>query len=198
MARKKTRMPTKTSVDRVQALLHPTLEETFDPQSLIALVPIHPDQKVADIGSGPGRLTIALAKYLYLGTCYAVDVQEEMLKHVREQADNARLGNVETLVSKENQVPMDDESLDGIVFSDVLNEATRPKTLLKEGARLLKKYGWLAIIEWLPADDKSKVGPAASKRLAQEEMRAATEALGLRTLTSRQLTHHRYIIVARK
>jgi hypothetical protein len=34
--------------------------------------------------------------------------------------------------------------------------------------------------------------------LAQEDMRAAMETLGLRTLTSRQLTHHRYIIVARK
>ena len=58
----------------------------------------------------------------------------------------------------------------------------------------------MAIIEWLPAEGKGKlaVGPAASKRLAQEDMRAAMETLGLRTLTSRQLTHHRYIIVARK
>ena len=181
-------------------MLHPTLDESFDPQSMIALVPIQSDQKVADIGSGPGRLSIPLAKYLYMGTCYAVDVQAEMLKHVREQAANARLGNVETLVSKENKVPLDDESVDGVVFSDVLNEASRPKTLMKEGARLLKKYGWMAIIEWLPprGNAKSEVGPAASKRLAQEEIRAAAEALGLRTLTSRQLTHNRYIIVARK
>ena len=166
-------MPTKTSVKRVDALLHPRLEESFDPQSMIALVPIHSDQKVADIGAGPGRLSIALAKYLYMGTCYAVDVQKEML---------------------------DDEALDGVVLSDVLNEASRPKTLIKEAARLLKKYGWMAIIEWLPAEGKGKlaVGPAASKRLAQEDMRAAMETLGLRTLTSRQLTHHRYVIVARK
>jgi ubiquinone/menaquinone biosynthesis C-methylase UbiE len=193
-------MPTKTSVKRVDALLHPRLEESFDPQSMIALVPIHSDQKVADIGAGPGRLSIALAKYLYMGTCYAVDVQKEMLEHVREQAKVARLGNVETVVSKENQVPLDDESLDGVVLSDVLNEASRPKTLIKEAARLLKKYGWMAIIEWLPAEGKGKlaVGPAASKRLAQEDMRAAMETIGLRTLTSRQLTHHRYIIVARK
>jgi ubiquinone/menaquinone biosynthesis C-methylase UbiE len=193
-------MPTKTSVDRVNALLHPTLEESFDPQSMIALVPIHPDQKVADIGAGSGRLSIALAKYLYMGTCYAVDVQKKMLEHVTEQAKIARLGNVETVVSKENQVPLDDESLDGVVFSDVLNEASRPKTLIKEGARMLKKYGWMAIIEWLPADSKGKpvVGPAASTRLAQEDMRTAMEALGLRALTSRQLTHNRYIIVARK
>ncbi|MEE8046795.1 MAG: class I SAM-dependent methyltransferase, partial [Dehalococcoidia bacterium] len=75
-------MATKKSVDKIQALLHPTLEETYDPQSLIALVPIHNDQKVADIGSGPGWLSIPLAKYLYSGTCYAVDIEQEMLDHV--------------------------------------------------------------------------------------------------------------------
>ena len=135
-----------------------------------------------------------------MGTCYAIDVEKEMLTHVREQAEKARLGNIETLVSKENKIPMDDNSLDGVVFSDVLNEASQPKTLIKEGARLLKKYGWMAIIEWMPPRGSGKpgIGPAVSKRLVQEEMREAAEALGLRTLMSRQLTHNRYIIVARK
>ncbi len=191
-------MPTKTSVDKVEALLHPKLEETYDPQSMIALVPIHNDQKVADIGSGPGWLTIPLAKYLYAGTCYAVDVQEAMLKHVKIQGKAARLGNIKTLVSKENQIPLDDASLDGVVLSSVLNEASRPKTLIKEAARLLKKAGWISIVEWLPIEGKAVVGPAASNRVVQQEMREAVEALGFTTLTSRQLTPHRYIIVARK
>ena len=191
-------MPSKTSVDKVEALLHPTLEETYDPQSMIALVPIHNDQKVADIGSGPGWLSIPLAKYVYAGTCYAIDVQEEMLKHVKEQGEAAKLGNIETIVSKENSIPLDDESLDGVALSNVLNEASKPKLLIKEAARLLKKSGWISIVEWLPVEGKAKVGPAASKRVVQQEMREAVEALGFTTLTSRQLTPHRYIIVARK
>lgn len=191
-------MPTKTSVDKVEALLNPTLEETYDPQSMIALVPIHNDQKVADIGSGPGWLSIPLAKYVYAGTCYAVDVQKEMLEHVTKQGEAAKLGNIETIVSKENSIPLDDESLDGVALSDVLNEASKPKTLIKEAARLLKKSGWISIVEWLPVEGKAKVGPAASKRVVQQEMREAVEALGFTTLTSRQLTPHRYIIVARK
>ena len=87
-------MPTKTSVSKVNALLNPTLEETYDPQSMIALVPIHADHKVADIGSGPGWLSIPIAKYLYMGTCYAIDVQKEMLEHVEAQGKAARLGNI--------------------------------------------------------------------------------------------------------
>ncbi|HJP28716.1 MAG TPA: class I SAM-dependent methyltransferase [Dehalococcoidia bacterium] len=191
-------MPTKSSVDKVETLLHPTLEETYDPQSMIALVPIHNDHKVADVGSGPGWLSIPLAKYVYAGTCYAIDVQKEMLEHVKSQGESAKLGNIETVVSKENSIPLDDESLDGIALSDVLNEASRPKTLIKEAARLLKKSGWISIVEWLPIEGKAEVGPAASKRVVQQEMREAVEALGFTTLTSRQLTPHRYIIVARK
>ena len=191
-------MPSKTSVDKVEALLHPTLEETYDPQSMIALVPIHNDHKVADIGSGPGWLSIPLAKYVYSGTCYAIDIQQEMLKHVADQAPGAKLKNVKTLVSQENKIPLDDESLDGVALSNVLNEAARPKTLIKEAARLLKKSGWMSIVEWLPVEGKPEVGPASSKRLVQQELREAVEALGFTTLTSRQLTPHRYIIVARK
>ena len=191
-------MPSKTSVDKIEALLHPTLEETYDPQSMIALVPIHNDHKVADIGSGPGWLSIPLAKYVYSGTCYAVDVREEMLKYVLKQAIDAKLKNVKTIISQQNKIPLDDESLDGVALSNVLNEATRPKTLIKEAARLLKKSGWISIVEWLPVEGKPEVGPASSKRLVQQEMRETVEALGFTTLTSRQLTPHRYIIVARK
>jgi ubiquinone/menaquinone biosynthesis C-methylase UbiE len=193
-------MPTKTSADKIQALLHPTLEEKYDPQAMIALVPIHNEQKVGDIGSGPGWLSIPLAKYVYAGTCYAIDVQEDMLKHVKIQGEAAKLGNIETVLSKENKIPLDDESLDGVALSNVLNEASKPKTLIKEAARLIKKSGWIAIVEWLPVKDKgkAKVGPAASKRLVQQDLREAVEELGFTTLTSRQLTPHRYIIVARK
>lgn len=193
-------MPTKASAaaEKIKALLHPTLEESYDPQAMIALVPIHNDQKVADIGSGPGWLSIPLAKYLYSGTCYAVDIKKDMLEHVKTQGDIARLGNIETVVSKENKIPLDDASLDGVVLSNVLNEAKSPKALIKEGARLIKKAGWLCIVEWQPSDGKSDIGPDSSKRLVQEEMRKVVEDLGLTTLTSRQLSYHRYIIVARK
>jgi ubiquinone/menaquinone biosynthesis C-methylase UbiE len=191
-------MPAKNSAAKIEALLHPSIEETYDPQSMIALVPIHNGQKVADIGSGPGWLSIPLAKYLYAGTCYAIDINKEMLDHVKAQGELAKLGNIETLVSKENDIPLDDASLDGVVLSNVLNEAKRPKGLIKESVRLVKKSGWISIVEWLPIQAKAEVGPAASKRLIQQELREAVEALGFTTLTSRQLTPHRYIIVARK
>ena len=73
-------MSKKTSLSKIKALLSPSLEETLDPQALIALIPINTDHIIADIGCGPGLLTIPLAKYLYRGRVYAVDVEKEMHK----------------------------------------------------------------------------------------------------------------------
>ena len=123
----------KTSIKKIDNMLNPTLEETFDPQSMIALIPIHCEQKVADIGSGPGWLSIPLAKYLYLGKCMAVDIQNEMLKKVKSQAKKYKLGNVETILSEENKIPIDGDSVEGVVFSDILNEAKDIEKILEEG-----------------------------------------------------------------
>ena len=109
-------MPTKTPVAKAEQLLNAGLEETYDPQSLIALAPIHTDQVVADVGSGPGWLSIPLAKYLYGGKLYAVDVQEGMLEKVAERAAKFRLFNVETVLSKESSIPLEDGILDGLVL----------------------------------------------------------------------------------
>ena len=184
---------------KINNMLNPTLEETFDPQSMIALIPIHCEQKVADIGSGPGWLSIPLAKYLYLGKCISVDIQNEMLKKVKSQAKKYKLGNIQTILSEENKIPIDDDSVEGVVFSDILNEAKNIEKILKEGIRILKKSGWLCVVEWLPSEDsKPKYGPNKSSRLKQEDLRKKLEDNGLSTITSRHLTQHKYIIVARK
>ncbi len=189
----------KTSIKKINNMLNPTLEETFDPQSMIALIPIHCEQKVADIGSGPGWLSIPLAKYLYLGKCISVDIQNEMLKKVKSQAKKYKLGNIETILSEENKIPIDDDSVEGVVFSDILNEAKNIEKILKEGIRILKKSGWLCVVEWMPSEDsKPKYGPNKSSRLKQEDLRKKLEDNGLSTITSRHLTQHKYIIVARK
>ena len=192
-------MPTKTPVEKAEQMLKPKLEEAYDPQSLIALVPIHTDQDVADVGSGPGWLSMPLAKYLYGGKLYAIDVQEGMLKKVAEQAATFKLKNVEIVPSKESAIPLEDAIVDGLVISDTLNEATRAKSLLKECARLLRKSGWLAVIEWLPATSETpEFGPPASQRIAVETVLEMGAELGLSKIRSRQIGSSHYVVVFKK
>ena len=53
------------------------IEAKFDPQSLITLAPINTDQIVGDMCSRSIDLPITLAKYLYRGKVYAIDINKE-------------------------------------------------------------------------------------------------------------------------
>lgn len=191
-------MPTKTPVANAELLLKPRLDESYDPQSLIALVPIHTDQTVADVGSGPGWLSIPLGKYLYGGKLYAVDVQEGMLEKLAERAAGYRMYNIETVLSKESSIPLDDEILDGLVLSGTLNEATRAKALFKECARLLKPRGWLAVVEWLPSVTEQDFGPPIKQRLSMESVVEMGTELGLTRSRSRQIGAAHFVVIFKK
>lgn len=192
------RMPSKTPVKHADKLLNPRMEEVFDPNSLIALVPLNKDQVIGDIGCGPGYLSIPLAKYAYEGKLYAIDVQEEMLEYVRKGAERFRLSNVETVVSKENTIPLDAEVLDGAVIANTLHEATKPPSLMKEATRLLKKNGWLAIVEWVPSEEDQEIGPPAKKRIKMQQVLEWAAELGLHRLSARELNVNHYIVVFKK
>ncbi len=191
-------MPTKTPVANAEKLLNPKLEEAYDPQSLIALAPIHTDQDVADVGSGPGWLSIPLAKYLYGGKLHAVDIQEGMLEKVAERAAQYRLYNIETVLSKESTIPLENESLDGLVLSGTLNEATRAKSLFKECARLLKPAGWLAVVEWNPEDGDADFGPPAKQRISMDSVDEMGADLGLKRIRGRGLGPAHYVVIFKK
>ena len=191
-------MPTKTTVANAEQMIKPNLDESYDPQSLIALIPIHTDQTVADIGSGPGWLSIPLGKYLYGGKLYAIDIQEGMLEKVAERAASFRMYNVETVLSKESSIPLDDEILDGLVLSGTLNEATKAKSLFKECARLLRKMGWLAVVEWLPAAEDGEIGPPAKQRLSMETVSEMGAELGLTKVRGRQIGNAHFVVLFKK
>ena len=170
--------------------------QSIDPQRLIALIPIRPHETLADIGCGAGDLAIPLAKYVFDGKVYAVDTDPEALKQTTERALEIRLGNVHTVLSKPTKVPLDSESLDGIVLANVLHEASRPGSLLKEVARMLRPGGWAAVIEW--AEEGDGDGPPAKQRLSREKALDMAADVGLRRLALRNVDDHRYLLVLHK
>ena len=168
----------------------------IDPQRVIALTPIRPHETLADIGCGAGELAISLAKYVFDGKVYAVDIDPEALEQAAERARETRLGNVDTVLSKPTKVPLDSESLDGVILASVLHEAFRPKSLLKEFSRMLRPGGWAAVSEW--AEDGGGNGPPPKKRLSREKMSAMAQDAGLRRLSMRNLDDHHYLLVLHK
>ena len=189
-------MPVKFDPAQKELLLSSQRRQDLDPLRLISLIPIQPYHQVADIGCGPGFFTIPLAKYLFDGKVYALDVQEEMLDAARDAVRSIHLTNVEVKLSEENKLPLEDDSLDGAVMAFVLQEARSPKALLEEAMRCLRKSAWLVILEWQKR--QMDEGPPLKQRIDEGKMRTMTEKAGFRLGAQRNINGKQYMTLVRK
>jgi ubiquinone/menaquinone biosynthesis C-methylase UbiE len=151
---------------------------------------------VADIGSGPGYFSIPLAKYLYDGKVHAVDVQQGMLDIVVKEAEAVRVNNIETVLSKETKIPLEDASVDIALLSNVLHEASSPTRLFRDVARIVKKGGWIAIMEWKKEEMKS--GPPLKERMALKDVEKLVEKIDLPIKARRFIGNSRYLVLIEK
>jgi len=191
-------MPTKVKFDpkNKELLISNDRRNALDLFKLLSLFPIVSHHIIADVGCGSGLFTVPMAKMVFDGRVYALDVQQEMLDAVRESVQEVNLSNVEVMKSQERKLPLEDESLDGVLAAFVLQEASSPRTLLKEAMRCLRKSGWLVVMEW----DKREMdeGPPESQRIDIDEMQTMMEKVGFRFRERRDLNGKQYMILARK
>ena len=186
-------MPTKFDPANIDRLL---AKGRLDTHRLLSVIPVLPHHIVADIGCGPGYFTVPLAKFLFDGKVYALDVQNEMIEAARERVDEVRLSNVEFVESAEKKVPLEDGSLDGALLAFVLQEAESPRALLKEARRCLRTTGWLAVLEWQKKEMDE--GPPMKQRIEEQKMMDMATKLGLRFTARRDIDGKQYLLLLRK
>ena len=123
------------------------------------------DATVADLGSGTGFYTDELAPFL--GTVYAVDVQQAMGAYYRSKGlpDNIRpvTAAVETL-------PFPTDSLDGAVSTMTFHESTTEEGL-RELSRVLAGGGTLVVVDW-SAQGRGESGPPRDERFDAADARS--------------------------
>ena len=160
----------------------------FDSLALISLLPILRHHRVADIGCGAGAHTTGLAKYLFLGKVFALDIEQEKLDATRAAVESVHLTNVDVMPSEQDRIPLDDDSLDGALASKVLHHAEDPEALLQDARRCLKASGWLAIVENYEGDHSVDI----------DKMQTMAESAGFRRTASRDIDGKQYMMTVRK
>ncbi|MBI4298255.1 MAG: class I SAM-dependent methyltransferase [Chloroflexi bacterium] len=177
-------------------LLETSRQELIDPQRILSFLPLRTYQIVGDIGCGPGYFTIPLAKYLFDGKVWAVDVQQEMLDALQERLKQVHLTNVEPLLSSDAKLPFDKDSLDGALLAFVLHETKNKKGFLAQVKESLKKGGWAAILEWYKKE--TEYGPPLEARIEEEEAQELVAKAGFRFTSLRDLNGKHYMLLLRK
>ncbi|MBI4200801.1 MAG: class I SAM-dependent methyltransferase [Chloroflexi bacterium] len=190
-------MTQSATAERIQRLLSPERRERLDVHRILSLIQLRPYLSVADVGCGPGLFTIPLAKSLWDGKVYAVDIEEEMLEAVRQRAKEAHLGNIVTLKSEGAGIPLGAGTLDGVLLVCVLHETSDRAALIDGAVQALKSGGWCAVIEWRVGTEVGQ-GPPPERRIAEKDLVALAKQAGLRLSLIRELNNYHYLALLRK
>lgn len=101
---------------------------------------------ILDIGTGPGRLPIEIAKQVKNVKVFGVDMSEDMIKIARKNAEKAGVGDrVEFKVRSAYDTGFENNSVDLVVSTGTVHHLSQPLVAFNEMYRILKHGGeaWL-------------------------------------------------------
>ena len=102
-------------------------------------------QRLLDVGSGQGTITIGLADAVSPGEAIGVDIEESQVTAARERANERGVSNIRFELGSAYELDFDDESFDVIYSNATLEHLSRPLDVLKRAWRLLKPGGIVAV-----------------------------------------------------
>lgn len=188
-------MPNKFDIRKKNNLLADERLEELHPESLLRELGLSTGDVMADIGCGPGFFTLPAARIVGSdGRVFAADIQGEMLSTVRSRALEEELTNVRVVKTSDTEIPLPPESCDFVLMAFVLHEVPQRARFLHRGARLLKRGGRLAILEW--EKHETPYGPPLEDRITPDELASDAQAAGLEVAERRSLNEHQYLFVA--
>jgi ubiquinone/menaquinone biosynthesis C-methylase UbiE len=181
-----------TTQEFIQRLLSPERAERVDTFAVLTYSEINDRDTVADIGCGPGYFAIPLAKTLYNGRLYALDINDEMLEACRQRVAEARMGNVEILKCGEFDFPLEKGSLDGLFLAFVVQQSPDKPRFLSTVRKFLRRRGWCTVLEWYRKE--TETGPPLERRVDPQDLRQMAEGSGFRFVTWRDLNGEQYMM----
>jgi ubiquinone/menaquinone biosynthesis C-methylase UbiE len=125
---------------------------------IISSLGLKPGSIVADIGAGPGVLTLPIAKAVGAGKVYAVEIDQGFLDRIKAKTRDAGINNVVTVLGEYSDPKLPARDVDVALFHDVLHHIKERAAYLKATAAYVKPGGRIAIVE-LPPDGSHKDEP---------------------------------------
>jgi ubiquinone/menaquinone biosynthesis C-methylase UbiE len=183
------RDPTNSQQERIRRLLAPERARMFDTVLIFNLCGIDTHDQVAEVGCGPGLFTVPLAKYVFRGKVYALDILDEMLDACRERVKQARLGNVEVLKCADYDFLLEKGSMDGAFVAFVIHQVSDRLRFLQAVRGLLRPGGWCCLLEYYRQPDDPP-----ERRIHYDELEALAREVGFEPTGWRDLNGQHYIM----
>jgi ubiquinone/menaquinone biosynthesis C-methylase UbiE len=112
----------------------------------VSLLDVRPDDRVLEIGFGPGLAILQLSRSAREGYVCGIDHSELMLRHARRRnAEGIRRGVVELRLASVDAIPGFDAPFDKILAVNAVLFWTEPGARFEELRRLLRPGGLIAV-----------------------------------------------------
>jgi len=118
--------------------------------TLIHELHLRGNEKVLELGCGPGALSIEIGKILPKGEVVGIDISENMIKLASAKAKGLRLENVKFEVNDAQNLKSPNESFDVVVTSMLLHWIPDAPKFLSEAYRVLRIGGKIGLISPAP------------------------------------------------
>ena len=168
-----------------------------DPREVVLQMGLRAGMKVGDFGAGSGHYSRAAAAIVEpSGRVYAIDVQEDVLKHLKLNTHERHHSTIETVwgdIERLGGTHLKDASLDAAIVANVLFQLDDRAGLLAELRRTLKPGGKLLVVDW--AGSYGGMGPAPERVVPEHEAEALFIEDGFHKEKSLRAGPHHYGIV---
>lgn len=160
---------------------------------------IESGMSVADFGVGSGHYVWPIAEAIGVsGQLFAIDVQQELLKRIHNEARKRGLKNVKIIwadLEKPKASKLADGSLDLVLISNLLFQLDGKHAVLREAKRALKLSGSLAVIDW--SESFNSMGPDRKSVVTKETGRSLIRESGFEIVREFPAGAHHWGLIAR-
>ena len=168
-----------------------------EPRENVMQLGLHEGMKVGDFGAGTGHYTRAAAAVVGKeGKVYAIDVQEDVLKHLMLNTHNRYHSIIEAVwgdIETPGGTHVKDGVLDAVILSNVFFQVNDRPALLAEIRRVLKSGGKLMIVDW--AGSYEGMGPPPERIVPEHEAEAFFIGGGFHKMKNFRAGPHHYGLV---
>jgi predicted methyltransferase len=122
--------------------------ENLQVERVMDVLGLREGSAVADIGAGSGWFTARAARRVgERGAVYAVEINEEYLRHIERRAAEEKLTNVRAVLGREDDPSLPPASVDAVLLLKTYHEVAQPVRLLRNLRAALRPGALVGVID---------------------------------------------------